>query len=191
MNLWSFMVRCAGRPGVAPQGATDSGDASVDTSTGPSQDDGTRVGIRARLPLTSTPQRRPATLARQLQPATATQLARRPAPDQPRSLRPWVGHLASGVRGCPSDDGILADDRRSVGQRENWKLFLSAHPLEFRALPCCANGAWAALAEDDALVVDSRRVECLMSACAAVREAERSPTSNVTGVEGQLDRRVL
>ena len=38
--------------------------------------------------------RRPATLARPLQPATATQLTRRPAPDQPRSQRPWVGHLA-------------------------------------------------------------------------------------------------
>ena len=52
-------------------------------------DDGARVGLPARLPLTSTPQRRPATLARQLQPATATQLTRRPAPDQPRSQRPW------------------------------------------------------------------------------------------------------
>src|SRR2546430_589530 len=36
-------------------------------------DDGTRVGVRSRLPLTSTPQRRAATLARQLQPATAAQ----------------------------------------------------------------------------------------------------------------------
>ena len=36
------------------------------------QNDGTRIGIRARLPLTSTPQRRPATLAQRLQPATAT-----------------------------------------------------------------------------------------------------------------------
>src|SRR5436853_1901831 len=104
---------------------------------------------------------------------------------------PDVSVRRSQVRCCPGDDGILADDRRSVGQRENRKLFLSAHALELRALPCCANSAWAALTEDDALVVDSRRVECLMGACAAVREAERSPTSNVTGIEGQLDRRVL
>jgi hypothetical protein len=53
------------------------------------------MGLRAQLPLTSTPQPRPATLARQLQPATATQLNRRPAPDQPRSQRPWVGQLAT------------------------------------------------------------------------------------------------
>ena len=62
-------------------------------------DDGARMGLRARLPLTSTPQRRPATLAQQLQPATATQLNRRPAPDQPRSQRPWVGQLERGAAG--------------------------------------------------------------------------------------------
>jgi hypothetical protein len=44
-------------------------------------DDGARMGVRARLPLTSTPQRRPATLAQQLQPATTAQLHR----DRPRS----------------------------------------------------------------------------------------------------------
>jgi Integrase core domain len=55
-------------------------------------DDGPRVGLRSRLPLTSTPQRGTATLARQLQPPATTQLDR-PAPDQPRSQRPWVGQL--------------------------------------------------------------------------------------------------
>ncbi len=34
-----------------------------------------------------------ATLARQLQPATATQLTQQPATHQPRSQRPWVGQL--------------------------------------------------------------------------------------------------
>ena len=56
-------------------------------------DDGARMGIRPRLPLTSTPQPSAATLARQLQPATATQLTRRPATNQPRSQRPWAGQL--------------------------------------------------------------------------------------------------
>jgi transposase InsO family protein len=55
--------------------------------------DGTRVGLRTRLPLTSTPQRRPGTLARQLQPTTTPQLNRRPPTNQPRSQRPWVGQL--------------------------------------------------------------------------------------------------
>jgi hypothetical protein len=58
------------------------------------------VGLRGRLPLTSTTQPGPATLARPLQPAQTAQLARRPAPDQPRSQRPWVGHLG-GVAGAP------------------------------------------------------------------------------------------
>src|SRR5579864_541950 len=52
------------------------------------------MGIRTRLPHPSTTQPGPATLARPLQPATATQLTRRPATNQPRSQRPWVGHLA-------------------------------------------------------------------------------------------------
>ena len=56
-------------------------------------DDGARMGLRARLPLTPRTQPGAATLARPLQPATAPQLARRPAPDQPRSQRPWVGQL--------------------------------------------------------------------------------------------------
>jgi len=47
--------------------------------------DGARVGLRRPLPLASTPRRRPATLARLLQHAATTQLARRPTPDQPRS----------------------------------------------------------------------------------------------------------
>jgi transposase len=51
-------------------------------------DDGPRVGLRARLRLTSTTQPSAATLAQPLQPTTATQLARRPTPDQPRSQRP-------------------------------------------------------------------------------------------------------
>ena len=54
---------------------------------------GTRVGLRAQLPLTSTTQPSAATLARPLQHAKATQLARRPATDQPRSQRPWAGQL--------------------------------------------------------------------------------------------------
>ena len=51
------------------------------------------MGLRARLPLTSTTPPGAATLARPLQPAKATQLARRPATNQPRSQRPWVGQL--------------------------------------------------------------------------------------------------
>jgi hypothetical protein len=56
-------------------------------------DDGPRVGLRARLPLTPRPQPGAATLARPLQPPKTTQLTRRPTPDQPRSQRPWVGQL--------------------------------------------------------------------------------------------------
>jgi len=50
-------------------------------------------GLRAELPLTSTTQRSAATLARPLQHAQATQLTRKPTPDQPRSQRPWAGQL--------------------------------------------------------------------------------------------------
>jgi transposase len=50
-------------------------------------DDGPRVGIRPPLPHTSTPPRRPATLAALLQRAQTPQLTRRPTPDQPRSQR--------------------------------------------------------------------------------------------------------
>src|SRR5919204_3594076 len=53
------------------------------------------MGVRTRLPLISPPQRRPATLARPLQHAKTAQLTRRPATDQPRSQRLWVGHLAA------------------------------------------------------------------------------------------------
>ena len=56
------------------------------------------MGVRGRLPLTSTAQPGAATLARALQPTQATQLAPRPAPDQPRSQRPWVGHLGTRPR---------------------------------------------------------------------------------------------
>src|SRR5439155_715657 len=55
--------------------------------------DGTRMGLRTRLPLTSTTQPSLATLAPPLQPATTAQLTWRPATNQPRSQRPWVGQL--------------------------------------------------------------------------------------------------
>src|SRR5439155_21858110 len=61
-------------------------------------DDGPRMGLRTRLPLTSTTQPGTATLARPLQPATTAQLTQRPATDQPRSQRPWVGQLAAESR---------------------------------------------------------------------------------------------
>ena len=66
-------------------------------------DHGPGVGLRARLPLTSTTKPGAATLARPLQPDTTTQLTRRPTPDQPRSQRPWVGHLRTAWReeDCP------------------------------------------------------------------------------------------
>src|SRR5204863_1701480 len=63
-------------------------------------DDGQGMGLRGRLPLTSTAQPGAATLARPLQPTQAAQLAPRSAPDQPRSQRPWVGQLAAGAGGC-------------------------------------------------------------------------------------------
>ncbi len=50
--------------------------------------DGTRMGLRARLPITPPTRRRPATLAPPLQQRAATQLTRRPNPDQPRSQPP-------------------------------------------------------------------------------------------------------
>ena len=56
-------------------------------------DDGPRMGIRARLQLTPRPRRRSATLAPPLQHTAATQLDRRPTPDQPHSQRVWVGQL--------------------------------------------------------------------------------------------------
>ena len=58
------------------------------------------MGEGRPLPLTSTPQRRAATLARALQQAQTSQRDRRPATDQPRSQRPWVGHLAINGRPC-------------------------------------------------------------------------------------------
>src|SRR5581483_7166587 len=75
------------------------------------------MGLRARLPLTSTPQRRPATLARQLQPATATQLDRRPATNQPRSQRPWVGHLGAVALAGRAVPRAAAGDTRLVDRR--------------------------------------------------------------------------
>ena len=57
--------------------------------------DGTRMGLRAPLPLITTPRPGAATLARALQHAQTTQLNRRPATDQPRSQRLWVGQLAA------------------------------------------------------------------------------------------------
>ena len=71
-------------------------------------DHGTRMGLRARLPLTSTPQRRPATLARQLQPtgdhtahsatghrsaAFTTSVGRTASPQAPRQARRGVASL--------------------------------------------------------------------------------------------------
>ncbi len=61
-------------------------------------DDGARMGVRARLPLLSTPRRGAATLAQPLQPATAAQLNQRPATDQSRSQRLWVGQLGTAAR---------------------------------------------------------------------------------------------
>ena len=60
-------------------------------------DHGPRMGLRPHLPLTPRPQPRPATLAQPLQHTPTTQLDRRPTPDQPRSQRPWVGHLVTAV----------------------------------------------------------------------------------------------
>jgi transposase len=48
---------------------------------------------RPQLPLTSTTQPGPATLARPLQPDQTAQRARRTATNQPRSQHPWVGQL--------------------------------------------------------------------------------------------------
>ena len=67
----------------------------------PPPDDGARVGLRRRLPQTTTPRPRPATLAQPLQHDAAPQLTRRPSPDQPRSQPPWAGHLGSGAGGDP------------------------------------------------------------------------------------------
>ena len=53
------------------------------------------------LPLTPPAQPSTATLARPLQPPATTQRNRRPTPDQPRSQRPWVGHLAREKRSRP------------------------------------------------------------------------------------------
>src|SRR5207244_2412181 len=80
-------------------------------------DDGTRMGIRARLPNTSTPQHRPATLAQRLQPATATQLNRRPTPDQPRSQPPWVGQLGTQLQRLPARFGIDGASFTADGSR--------------------------------------------------------------------------
>src|SRR5205807_1335666 len=59
----------------------------------PPPDDGARVGIRARLPVTPRTRPSPATLAQPLQHSAATQLTRRPTPNQPHSQRLWAGQL--------------------------------------------------------------------------------------------------
>src|SRR5438309_2163824 len=84
----------------------------------------------------------------------------------------------------PGNDGVRAVHRRSVRQREDRKLLLSADPLEVGTLPGCADRERASLAEDDALVHDPRLVERFMSATATVRQERWAPTSNVAGVEG-------
>jgi hypothetical protein len=75
-------------------------------------DDGPRMGIRSRLPDTSTPKRRSATLAQPPQPATTAQLHQRPATHQPRSQRPWVGQLAHQAQA--NSDARLACKLRPV-----------------------------------------------------------------------------
>src|SRR3954462_10033915 len=57
------------------------------------------MGLRPQLPLTPPTQPGPATLARPLQPNTATQLDRRPTPDQPHSQRVWVEQLEAAAGG--------------------------------------------------------------------------------------------
>ncbi len=58
-------------------------------------DDGAGVGLRNGLSLPSPSKSGPATLAPALQRDQAPQLTRWPAADQPRSQRPWAGHLVS------------------------------------------------------------------------------------------------
>ena len=64
--------------------------------------------------------------------------------------------------GGPGDDGSLAVDRRSVREREHWKLLLSADPFELGAFAGRADAERAPLAEDDGFVFDSRLVERLL-----------------------------
>src|SRR4051812_33622953 len=92
------------------------------------------MGLRARLPDASTPQRRPATLAPQLQPATAAQLSRRSAPDQPRSQRPWVGQLATrserpagSQRPVPPEEGLPDHQSPSKSELETMDLEALQH----------------------------------------------------------------
>ena len=90
------------------------------------------------------------------------------------------------VLGGPGDDGSLPDDRRTVREREHRKHLLSTDPLELRAFAGCADAARVALAEDDAFVVDSRLVECLVSASAPVSEERGAAASDVAGVQSQF-----
>ena len=103
------------------------------------------MGEGRPLPLTSTPQRRAATLARALQQAQAAQLARRPASDQPRSQRLWVGQLAPRPLGNAAaenepdlialperPDGVEHDApfdvaTRHVGQQHRYPEVVPAH----------------------------------------------------------------
>src|SRR5436189_5390820 len=77
----------------------------------------------------------------------------------------------------PGDDGIRAVYRRSVRQREDRKLLLSADPLQVGTLPGRADRERAALAVDDTVVLDPRLVERLMGATATVRPERCAPTS--------------
>src|SRR5229473_1632491 len=60
-------------------------------------------------------------LARPLQPDTATQLTRRPTPDQPRSQRLWVGQLAEHEAALRQTHGIIEEgtivERRAATAR--------------------------------------------------------------------------
>jgi hypothetical protein len=65
--------------------------------------DGARMGVRTRLPLTSTNATRRCHTGSTTTTAQAPQLARRPAPNQPRSQRPWVGQLVSENGDAPTE----------------------------------------------------------------------------------------
>jgi hypothetical protein len=95
------------------------------------------------------------------------------------------------VLGGPGNNRGLANDCRSVREREHWKLLLSADPLELGAFAGRAEGARPASAEDDACVFDSSLVERLVSATATMRHERRAAASNVAGVEGQFGWGVL
>ena len=83
----------------------------------PPPNDGPRMGLRTHLQLTPRPRHRSATLAPPLQHHAATQLTRRPTPDQPRSQRPWAGHLAGGGTPKLERDPSLEPERAGGGSQ--------------------------------------------------------------------------